>query len=71
MTPFLKEFYGMEHFPYEIYSFYMSHTTDKIEMDKINEEIAKLQNQYKKSANEIKKLINESIGDFYPYEDWQ
>ena len=36
-----------------------------------NDEIAKLQNQYKKSANEIKKLINESIGDFYPYEDWQ
>ena len=40
----LKEFYGMEHFPYEIYSFYMSHTTDKNEMDRINEYIQNFSN---------------------------
>ena len=40
----LKEFYGMEQFPYDIYSFYMSHTTNKIEMDRINEYIQKFSN---------------------------
>ena len=40
----LKEFYGIEDFPYEIYSFYISHTTDKIEMDKINKYIQNFSN---------------------------
>lgn len=40
----LKEYYGIEHFPYEIYSFYMSHTTDKSEMDRINTYIQNFSN---------------------------
>ena len=36
-----------------------------------NDDILNLQKKYKKSAYEIKKEINESKGEFNPFEDWQ
>lgn len=58
----LKEFYGMEHFPYEIYSFYMSRTTDKIEMDRIYEYIQNFSNlqsrqKFLQKYSEIKRFL--------------
>lgn len=36
-----------------------------------NDEIFSLQKKYKKSADEIKRIINETKGEFIPFEEWE
>ena len=36
-----------------------------------NDEIFSLQKKYKKSADEIKRIINQTMGEFVPYEEWE
>ena len=43
----------------------------KLKLKPENDEIFFLQKKYKKSADEIKLIINETIGEFVPNEDWE
>jgi len=36
-----------------------------------NDEIQLLQKKYKKSADEIRSIINDTMGEFIPFEDWE